>query len=405
MNNVFAANEFLIENKKLHKNNGYYSGDEDFFVDDTLAVFPGFCDVHVHFREPGFSYKEDIRSGSTAAAAGGYTCVCTMPNLNPVPDCPESLKIQTDIIRNNAVIDVVPYGAITIGEKGKTLSDMCGMAKNVCAFSDDGKGIQDKDVMLKALETSAKLGKVLALHEEDESLCGGVINEGRRANELNVKGISAESEYAPIMRDVELAKQTNAKIHICHVSTAQSVEVIRRAKRDGVDITCETAPHYLVLTQDDVKNEGRFKMNPPLRSKEDRAALIEGVKDGTIDMIATDHAPHGEKEKSADLCNAPFGIVGLETAFPVLYTHLVKSGIISLKKLIELISLNPRKRFNLKLNEDFTVFDIKNEYEICSKNFVSKGKSTPFDKQKVFGKCMATFYGGKVVWQENSIRK
>lgn len=408
MSNLYDFAELTGKYKKICDNtDGYFSGETTGYVfADGIAVFPGFCDVHVHFREPGFSYKETIKTGSMAAAAGGYTSVCSMPNLNPVPDGLESLRVQTEIIERDSVIDVRPYGAITKGEKGKILADIDELAPYVCAFSDDGKGVQNEEILLSAMKKCAELGKIVALHEEDESLLlGGVINDGERAKELGIKGICSMSEYLPLQRDIFLAKEAKAKIHICHVSTKESVDIIRKAKLDGVDVTCETAPHYLILTDAEVKNEGRFKMNPPLRGEADRAALIEGLLDGTIDMIATDHAPHGAKEKNGDLNSAPFGITGLETAFALLYTFLVKGGVISFKKLLELICYNPRKRFGLQLRkDDFTVFDLNTEYAIDSQKFVSKGKSTPFDGRKVFGKCLATVYGGKTVWQESLIR-
>lgn len=408
MSNLYDFAELTGKYKKICDNtDGYFSGETTGYVfADGIAVFPGFCDVHVHFREPGFSYKETIKTGSMAAAAGGYTSVCSMPNLNPVPDGLESLRVQTEIIERDSVIDVRPYGAITKGEKGKILADIDELAPYVCAFSDDGKGVQNEEILLSAMKKCAELGKIVALHEEDESLLlGGVINDGERAKELGIKGICSMSEYLPLQRDIFLAKEAKAKIHICHVSTKESVDIIRKAKLDGVDVTCETAPHYLILADAEVKNEGRFKMNPPLRGEADRAALIEGLLDGTIDMIATDHAPHGAKEKNGDLNSAPFGITGLETAFALLYTFLVKGGVISLKKLLELICYNPRKRFGLQLRkDDFTVFDLNTEYAIDSQKFVSKGKSTPFDGRKVFGKCLATVYGGKTVWQESLIR-
>lgn len=372
-------------------------------VSDRFIIFPGFCDVHVHLREPGFFYKESISSGSRAAARGGYTAVCAMPNLNPVPDTREHLEEELAIIRKDAAIKVLPYGAITKGEKGEDLSDMEALAPYVCAFSDDGKGVQREETMILAMERAKKLGKIIAAHCEDESLLfGGYIHAGAYAKAHGHRGISSESEYAQIERDLALAKKTGVSYHVCHVSAKESVELIRKAKREGVDVTCETAPHYLVLTEDDLEENGRFKMNPPLREKKDRDALIEGVLDGTIDMIATDHAPHSAEEKSRGLEKSSFGISGIETAFPVLYTYLVKEGILTLGKLTELLCLNPRKRFGIGLEkEDYTVFETETPYKIDPENFVSKGKSTPFAGRTVYGKCMKTVLGGKTVWQEN----
>ena len=364
-----------------------------------LTVFPGFCDVHVHFREPGFSYKETIYSGSRAAAHGGYTSVCTMPNLNPVPDSAENLKMQTDIIKNDAVINVYPYGAITVGQNGEKLSDMDDMTDAI-AFSDDGRGVQNSEVMHKAMLKAKRLGKIIVAHCEDNSLLyGGYIHDGIYAATNNHRGISSKSEWLPIARDIELAAQTGCAYHVCHISTAESVELIRRAKKKGVDITCETAPHYLVLTDNDLQEDGRFKMNPPLRSEYDRLALIEGIKDGTIDMIATDHAPHSQEEKGKGLQNSAFGVVGIETAFSVMYTHLVKKGIISLEKLIELMSLNPHKRFGLDIGDSYTVWDLNKQFSVNPNEFFSKGRATPFENAKLFGECVLTVCNGKIVYK------
>ncbi|MBQ2750218.1 MAG: dihydroorotase, partial [Clostridia bacterium] len=297
------------------------------FFDRDYVVFPGFCDVHVHFREPGFSYKETIATGSLAAAAGGYTTVGAMPNLKPVPDSVENLGIQLDIIRKDALIDVIPYGAITVGEAGETLADLSGMAPDVIAFSDDGKGVQSDDMMRAAMLEAKRLGKIIAAHCEDNSLLhGGYIHKGDYAEKHGHRGISSESEYAQIARDLKLVEETGVSYHVCHISTKESVELIREAKKKGLDVTCETGPHYLVMDDSDLKEEGRFKMNPPLRSKADREALLAGLLDGTIDMIATDHAPHSAEEKAKGLEKSAFGVVGIETAFPVLYTDLVKPG-------------------------------------------------------------------------------
>jgi dihydroorotase len=369
------------------------------FSDNKYVIFPGFCDVHVHFREPGFSYKETIKTGSAAAAKGGYTAVCTMPNLNPVPDNEEHLDVQLDIIKRDASINVYPLGSITVSQLGEKLSDMEGMDKAI-AFSDDGKGIQSEEMMLKAMKKAKALGKIIVAHCEDNSLLfGGYIHKGKYAEQHSHRGICSESEWGQIERDLELVKQTDCAYHICHISAKESVELIRKAKAEGLNVSCETAPHYLVLDENNLEENGRFKMNPPLRSKEDREALIEGIRDGTIDMIATDHAPHSADEKSKGLEKSAFGIVGLETAFSVLYTHLVKKEIISLEKLIELLAINPRKRFNIPLGNDYTVWDLKHEEEISSENFLSKGKATPFEGMKVFGKCVLTVCGGKEVFK------
>lgn len=364
-------------------------------------IFPGFCDVHVHFREPGFLYKETIKSGCAAAVHGGYTAVCTMPNLNPVPDSPETLKPQLNAIQKSADIKVIPYGAVTVGESGAELSDMDGMAKYVCAFSDDGKGVQKEDIMKQAMIKARALDKIIAAHCEDNALLhGGYIHDGEYARQHGHRGICSESEFGQIERDIRLAKETGCAYHVCHISTKESVELIRRAKADGVNITCETAPHYLVLCDDDLEEDGRFKMNPPLRGKADREALLRGIADGTIDMIATDHAPHSADEKSRGLEGSLMGIVGLETAFPVLYTELVMKGFCSLNKLIELMCTNPRRRFGIDGGYDFAVFDISKPYRINPDNFYSHGRSTPFAGKEVFGRCVLTVSNGKTVYRE-----
>lgn len=363
-------------------------------------VFPGFCDVHVHFREPGFSYKETIKSGSMAAARGGYTAVCTMPNLKPVPDNAENLRLQLDIIKRDAVINVYPYAAITAMQAGLELSDMDATAPYCIAFSDDGRGVQSEEMMRAAMKKAKELGKMIVAHCEVNSLLnGGYIHDGEYAKANGHRGICSESEYAQIARDIKLASETGCRYHVCHISTKESVELIRNAKRSGVDITCETAPHYLVMDDGDLQEDGRFKMNPPLRSAEDRAALIEGIKDGTIDMIATDHAPHSAEEKSKGLEKSAFGIVGIETALPVLYTKLVKNGVISLEKLVDLLCINPRKRFNIPLGDDITVWDLNEEFTVDPNEFLSKGKSTPFEGEKLFGRCVLTVCNGKAVYK------
>ena len=370
------------------------------FNSPEYHIFPGFCDVHVHFREPGFSYKETIRTGSLAAARGGYTTVCTMPNLNPVPDSIEHLQQQLDLIRDNACVQVIPYGAITVGEKGETIADLEGMAPNVIAFSDDGKGVQSDDMMRDAMLRAKALNKMIVAHcEVNELLRGGYIHDGAYAAAHGHRGICSESEWMQIARDLELVKQSGCAYHVCHISTKESVDLIRKAKASGVNVTCETGPHYLVMDDSMLQENGRFKMNPPLRGAEDRAALLEGIVDGTIDMIATDHAPHSAEEKAKGLEKSSFGVVGLETAFPIMYTYLVKPGIISLERLVDLMVTNPRKRFNLPLGCDFSVWDLDETYTVEPDDFVSMGKSTPFAGWKVSGKCIATIHNGKIVWR------
>lgn len=364
-------------------------------------IFPGFCDVHVHLRQPGFSYKETIKSGTQASAHGGYTTVFSMPNLKPVPDSAEHLKEQLDIIKKDAVINVLPYGAITVGQNGEELSDMEGMAKDVIAFSDDGRGVQSEEMMKEAMLRAKALGKIIVAHCEDNSLLhGGYIHDGVYASEHSHRGICSESEWKPIKRDLELCRQTGCAYHVCHISCKESVELIRQAKAQGVNVTCETGPHYLILTDEDLKEDGRFKMNPPLRSKEDRQALIEGVLDGTIDMIATDHAPHSQEEKSRGLEKSAFGIVGIETAFQLLYTHLVKKNIISLERLVELLAVNPRKRFGIEYDNSFTVWDLDKKTVINPSEFLSMGKATPFEGEEVFGECELTVCNGKTAYKK-----
>ena len=371
------------------------------FNSEKYVIFPGFCDVHVHFREPGFSYKETIKSGSLAAAAGGYTAVCTMPNLSPVPDTYENIKLQQDLIDRDACIHVYPYGSITVEQKGEKLSDLAGMKEIAIAFSDDGRGVQDRDMMRSAMLASKALGKKIVAHCEDNSLLfGGYIHDGDYAKAKGHMGICSESEYGPIVRDIELVKETGCPYHVCHISAAESVEAIRAAKAEGVDITCETGPHYLVLDDSDLKEEGRFKMNPPLRSARDRKALVEGIKDGTIDMIATDHAPHSDEEKSRGLKDSAFGIVGIETAFPIMYTHLVKTGEITMERLLEMLVTNPRKRFDIGLGCDFSIWDLEKEITVDPEQFLSKGKATPFAGDKLYGECLCTVCDGKIVYKK-----
>ncbi|MBQ5905294.1 MAG: dihydroorotase [Clostridia bacterium] len=411
---------FTVKGKQLFKNGSLSS--LSLFIDHGIVVseipesdgtvifsdsyiLPGFADVHVHLREPGFSYKETIKTGTLASAHGGYTAVCSMPNLNPVPDSAENLQKQLDIIEKDAAIAVYPYGSITVGQMGEELSDMEGMSENVIAFSDDGRGVQSDELMEKAMLKAKSLGKMIVAHCEVNSLLnGGYIHDGEYAKAHGHRGICSESEWQQIERDIKLVEKTGCAYHVCHISTKESVEIIRQAKKRGVDITCETGPHYLVLSDKDLQEDGRFKMNPPLRSEEDRLALIEGIKDGTIDMIATDHAPHSAEEKGKGLQKSAMGIVGIETAFPVLYTELVHKGIISLEKLVELLSINPKKRFGIKggtddgQQADFCVVDLDNEYEIRSEDFCSMGRATPFEGKKVKGKILHTYIKGEKIF-------
>ena len=370
------------------------------FNSPAYAVFPGFCDVHVHFREPGFSYKETIATGSLASARGGYTAVCTMPNLNPVPDSVEHLQQQLELIETSACIHVYPYGAITVGEKGEMLADLEGMAPDVIGFSDDGRGVQSDEMMRAAMIRAKALDKPIVAHcEVNELLRGGYIHDGEYAKAHGHRGICSESEWVQIARDLELVKQIGCKYHVCHISTKESVDIIRKAKAEGVDVTCETGPHYLVMDDSMLQEEGRFKMNPPIRSAADRDALIEGILDGTIDMIATDHAPHSAEEKGRGLEKSAFGIVGIETAFPIMYTHFVKNGKMTMEHLLKLLVTNPRERFGIPMGADFSIWDLHAEYAIDPEEFVSMGKATPLAGWKVFGKCMATVCGGKVVYK------
>ena len=379
-----------------------FLSDRDFvssFGDFNSCVFlPGLCDVHVHFREPGFSYKETIKTGSLSAAAGGYTAVCTMPNLNPVPDCLENLKIQTDIIKRDAVINVIPYGSVTVDEMGEKLSDMDSIAPYVCAFSDDGRGVQSDEMMERAMIRAKELNKIIAAHCEVNSLLnGGYIHDGKYAKVHSHRGISSESEYRQIDRDLNLAAKTGCKYHVCHISAKESVSLIRQAKKNGVDVTCETAPHYLVLCEDDLQEDARFKMNPPLRSREDKEALIEGLLDGTVDMISTDHAPHSKDEKSRGLEKSLMGVVGLETAFPVMYTNFVRNGIITLERLAELMSYNARKRFSINSDIGFAVFNVSDEFTVNPDGFYSMGRATPFDGARLCGKHLLTVYNDNII--------
>ncbi len=369
--------------------------------DGKYVVFPGLCDVHVHLREPGFSYKETIKSGTEAAARGGYSTVCSMPNLNPVPDGIENLRVQLDIIGRDACINVIPYGSITKGQQGKELSSLEDMARHVCAFSDDGRGVQDDEMMRAAMLEAKRLGKLIAAHCEVNSLLeGGYIHKGKYASEHGHRGICSESEYEQIKRDIKLAEETGVSYHVCHISCRESVEAIREAKNRGVDITCETGPHYLVLCDEDLKESGSFKMNPPLRGADDREALIRGIIDGTIDMIATDHAPHSAEEKSRGLEKSAFGIVGVETAFSVMYTHLVKTGRISMDRLCELMCTAPRERFGFKYDNSYSVFELETPYTVDPERFASKGRSTPFEGAELYGRCVLNVIDGKTVYAD-----
>ncbi len=372
------------------------------FDDTRYTVFPGFCDVHVHFREPGFSYKETVATGCRAAARGGYTAVCTMPNLNPVPDSAEHLEEQLKLIRESASINVFPYGAITVGQKGEQLAAMEAMAENVIAFSDDGRGVQSDAMMREAMQRAKALGKMIVAHcEVNELLRGGYIHDGEYAAAHGHRGICSESEWRQIERDLNLVSEIGCAYHVCHISTKESVELIRQAKASGIDVTCETGPHYLVLDDSDLQEHGRFKMNPPLRSREDREALVQGVCDGTIDMIATDHAPHSAEEKSKGLANSAFGVVGLETALPVLNTGLVQTGVITLEKLAKLLCVNPRQRFGIPYDNSFTVWDLNEERVVNPSEFLSMGKATPFEGTTVSGRCVLTVCNGHTVFSEN----
>ena len=387
-----------------------YFGDlSKVLIDDTLissidrgeyVILPSFCDVHVHFREPGFSHKETIKTGSESALAGGYTAVCTMPNLKPVPDTVENLSIQTELIRNNSSIDIYPYASITMEQKGKELTDIDTLSNHVLAFTDDGKGVQDDALMEQAMFLAKKNGKIIAAHCEDNSLLfGGYIHDGEYARLHGHKGICSASEYAQVERDLKLVEKTGVKYHVCHVSTKETVDFIRKAKKIGLDVSCETAPHYLTMNDSFLKEDGKFKMNPPIRSEEDRLALVKGLVDGTIELIATDHAPHSKEEKGKGLKDSLFGVVGLETSFSALYTHLVKTGIISLEKLVEVMSINPRRRFNIPFTKDFSVWNLEEKYIVNPEEFKSMGRATPYDGQTLYAKNYATVKNGVAIYK------
>ena len=373
-------------------------GSTPFDVSDNIVILPGFCDVHVHFREPGFSYKETIKTGSLSAANGGYTDVCTMPNLNPVPDSVENIKKQLEIIARDAVIGVHPYASITVGQKGEALADLDGMKDLCIAYSDDGRGVQSDEMMEAAMRQAKANGKMIVAHcEVNDLLFGGYIHDGEFCKAHGMKGICSESEWKQVERDLNLVRKTGCSYHVCHISTKETVALIRQAKKEGLDVTCETGPHYLVYNDMDLKDEGRFKMNPPIRSEADRQALVEGILDGTIDMIATDHAPHSAEEKSKGLAGSNMGVVGLETAFAVMYTNFVKTGVMSLEKLVELMSENPRKRFGIELGNSYTVFDLDKSFTVDPQKFLSMGKATPFEGVTLFGECLMTVKDGQVI--------
>lgn len=406
------ADVFLSDGKIVSIGNGVSRSDDTITIDiSNMVLFPGFVDVHVHLREPGFSYKETIRTGTLAAAHGGFAHVAAMPNLNPVPDCVDALNLQRALIEKDALVHVHPYGAITVGEKGEQLTDLAGMAQNVIAFSDDGRGVQSESIMRQAMAECRRLGKILAAHCEDNSLLrGGYIHDGAYARAHGHRGICSESEWGQIARDVKLAEETGCAYHVCHVSTKESVEVIRAAKRRGVNVTCETAPHYLAFTQDDLQEDGRFKMNPPLRSRADRDALLAGITDGTIEVIATDHAPHTAAEKSRGLAASAMGVVGLECAFPLLYKYMVLPGIITLEKLIALMAVNPRRIFGLGGGlhvgdqADFTVLDLDARYRVDPATFLSMGRATPFAGWEVQGRAAMTVVGGREVFRDETMK-
>ena len=415
MTTVFK-NAFVYDKGAMKKQNMLFDGatlsvfkGEEFPVDAIIisntVILPGFCDVHVHFREPGFSYKETIGTGCAAAARGGYTAVCTMPNLSPTPDSVENLDKQLELIRESATIAVYPYGTITVGEAGKEHSDIEGMADKVIGYSDDGRGVQSAEMMREAMLRIKKIGKMIAAHCEDNSLLhGGYIHDGEYAKAHGHKGICSESEYGPIKRDIELLREIGVPYHVCHVSAKDSVDAIREAKKSGIDITCETGPHYLTMNDSDLMEHGRFKMNPPIRSEADRLELIRGIKDGTVDMIATDHAPHSAEEKSRGLEGSAMGVVGLVSAFAVCYTELVEKGVITLEELVTLMSVRPRERFNITSDPGYTVFEISEEYTIDPEEFASMGRATPFEGKRVKGKCLLTVYEGKPVYVSELIK-
>jgi len=420
MRRVFINAKILVDNHFVEGaiivDNGYIvaiGGDVDMLSTEEVVdvrgryITLGLVDVHVHLREPGFEYKETIESGTTAAARGGYTTICSMPNLTPAPDGVAGVGVQLERIEKYAKIRVIPYGCITKGQKGcGELVDFESIKGSVVGFSDDGRGVQSDELMDEAMRRIAKTGRAVVAHcEIDDLLRGGYIHDGEYCKANGHRGICSQSEWGQVKRDIELAEKNGCQYHVCHVSTKESVELVRQAKSRGARVSCETAPHYLLLCDEDLKDEGRFKMNPPLRSSDDRAALIEGIIDGTIEVIATDHAPHLEQEKSRGLENSAMGVVGIETAFGLLYKHLVKSEVITLNRLIELMSYNPRRLFNIGGEmksgavADFTIFDLDSEYIVDPKEFVSKGGSTPFEGWSAQGYAVMTIVGGEIVYK------
>lgn len=402
--------DLLVENGLISAIGEGLTPDEATRVIDCNGkdIVYGFVDVHVHLREPGLSHKETIRTGTLAAAHGGYTTVCSMPNLIPAPDSPEHLQQQLDIIERDAVIEVLPYASITLGQRGKgELVDFKALTDKVAGFSDDGRGVQSEELMAEAMHRAKEVGSRIVAHcEVDDLLHGGYIHDGEYCREHNHRGICSESEWAQVERDIRLAEEIGCQYHVCHVSTRESVELVRQAKARGLKVSCETGPHYLILCDMDLQEEGRFKMNPPLRSAEDREALIEGIMDGTIEVLATDHAPHADKEKAKGLAGSAFGIVGIETAFPLMYTHFVKSGKMSFEHLMKIISENPRRLFSLGgrlevgQRADLAVLDLDSEYEIRPEEFLSMGHSTPFEGWKVSGECVMTICRGKIAYEK-----
>ncbi len=422
--------EFIVSNAKVYHNGSFSradvlirdgivadisprvsaEGNIDVFDFNNCFVLPGLIDVHVHLREPGFFYKETVASGCAAAAHGGFTDICSMPNLNPVPDSAENLQVQLDIIGRDATVNVHPYGALTVGEKGEVLADIDAIAADVCAFSDDGRGVQGDEMILAAMEKAKANGRLIAAHCEVNSLLeGGYIHKGDYAAAHGHKGICSESEWKMIERDLALAEKTGCAYHVCHVSAKESVELIRQAKKRGVDVTCETAPHYLIFSDADLQEDGRFKMNPPIRAAADRQALIDGILDSTVEIIATDHAPHSAEEKAKGLADSVMGVVGLETSFAAMYTHLVKAGIITLEKLVELMHVNPSERFGIgnavEIGKpaNLTVFDLDEKYTVSPDEFLTKGRATPFAGMELYGKCKLTVCNGKIVWREENV--
>lgn len=400
--------DVLIQNGVVCKIDRDIQADGCPVIDSSkFNIIPGLADVHVHLREPGFSYKETILTGTKAAAKGGFTLVAAMPNLNPAPDSAEHLKIELDRIEKNRVIKVLPYGSITVGEKGKELRDMAGMAKDVIAFSDDGKGVQNSEMMEKAMTVAKELNKPIVAHCEVESLLnGGYIHDGEYAKLHGHKGISSASEYEEVIRDINLSEKTGCQFHACHISTKESVDAIRQAKAKGLKVSGETGPHYLAFTDMDLQESGNWKMNPPIRSEEDRQALIKGVQDGTIECIITDHAPHSREEKSKGLAGSSMGVVGLETSFAAVNTYMVEKGYISFEKLVEVMSINPRKIFGLESGiqigkpADITIVDPKAKWVVNPEEFISMGKATPFAGKTLTGKVIATIYNGDFAYSE-----